>query len=62
VARSSSKILEALIRKPTLWELVDKDGNRLDDEAIQTRTAEEAALEFWRRSGNDVRKVENEPA
>ena len=50
-------------KKLQLWELVDRDGNRLVDEPCKAKTAGEAALYLIRVAGGwDVRKVEDDPA
>lgn len=56
MARTESKILSVKPKRAPRWELVDKDGNRLDDVVLEAKNAETAALEFFRRAGNDVRK------
>jgi len=53
--RDESRIMQAKEPKLPEWELVDEHGNRLDDETVEAKTAGEAALEFFRRSGNNVR-------
>lgn len=63
MARTPSKIFDVpapkKLKKLSLWELVDKNGNALDMR-IPAKNSGDAAMTFILRQNWNVRKVENE--
>lgn len=61
MARSASKILEAVKSQKILWDVVDESGNSMLEKPISAKTAADAALILIGHQKWVVRKVEDEP-